>query len=179
MATWNSRGLRGSTLEDLINHTNEFYLEQGLALVQKIPTPITPVEFDSSTRRITLAYFDQRSTVDYIGVVQGYAVCFDAKECASDSFPLANIHEHQIEFMKQFEKQGGIAFFLIHFTERREFYYLRYVDLLPFLDRRDRGGLKHFKVSELSKEWMVPLERESRLLYLEPLAKDLEERPEN
>ena len=177
MATWNSRGLRGSTLEDLINHTNEFYLEQGLALVQKIPTPITPVEFDTANRRITLAYFDQRSTVDYIGVVQGYAVCFDAKECASDSFPLANIHEHQIEFMKHFEEQGGIAFFLIHFTERREFYYLRYADLLPFLKRREEGGLKHFKVSELSEEWMVPLERESRLLYLNPLARDIESRP--
>ena len=27
MATWNSRGLRGSTLEDLINRTNEQYAE--------------------------------------------------------------------------------------------------------------------------------------------------------
>ena len=40
MATWNSRGLRGSTLEDLINFTNENYRDKGLALVQKIPTPI-------------------------------------------------------------------------------------------------------------------------------------------
>ena len=34
MATWNSRGLRGSTLEDLINRTNEKYMESGLALIQ-------------------------------------------------------------------------------------------------------------------------------------------------
>ena len=47
MATWNSRGLRGSTLEDLINRTNEKYLENGLALIQKIPTPITPIKIDS------------------------------------------------------------------------------------------------------------------------------------
>ena len=32
MGTWNSRGLRGSTLEDMINRTNERYLEKGLAL---------------------------------------------------------------------------------------------------------------------------------------------------
>ena len=32
MSTWNSRGLRGSTLEDMINRTNERYLESGLAL---------------------------------------------------------------------------------------------------------------------------------------------------
>ena len=35
MATWNSRGLRGSTLEDLINRTIEQYREKGLALIQK------------------------------------------------------------------------------------------------------------------------------------------------
>ena len=36
---------------------------------------------DKENRHITLAYFEQRSTVDYIGVVQGIPVCFDAKEC--------------------------------------------------------------------------------------------------
>ena len=56
MATWNSRGLRGSTLEELINRTNEQYREKGLALIQKIPTPITPVKMDKTSRHITLAY---------------------------------------------------------------------------------------------------------------------------
>ena len=82
MGTWSSRGLRGSTLEDMINMTNEHYRQQKLALIQKIPTPITPVEIDQSTRHITLAYFEKQSTVDYIGAVQGIPVCFDAKECA-------------------------------------------------------------------------------------------------
>ena len=52
MATWNSRGLRGSTLEDLINRTNEKYQENGLALIQKIPTPITPIRIDKDERHI-------------------------------------------------------------------------------------------------------------------------------
>ena len=88
MATWNSRGLRGSLLEELINRTNEKYREQHLALIQKIPTPITPVRMDQETRRITLAYFEHRSTVDYIGAVQGIPVCFDAKECRTSNFPI-------------------------------------------------------------------------------------------
>ena len=79
MATWNSRGLRGSTLEDMINKTNEKYRENGLALIQKIPTPITPIKMEPETRHITLAYFEQKSTVDYIGAVQGIPVCFDSK----------------------------------------------------------------------------------------------------
>ena len=71
MATWNSRGLRGSTLEDFINLANEKYQQSNLALIQKIPTPIKPIKIDKDTRHITLAYFDMKSTVDYIGVVQG------------------------------------------------------------------------------------------------------------
>ena len=113
MATWNSRGLRGSTLEELINRTNERYAEIGLALIQKIPTPITPVKIDKEHRHITLAYFDKISTVDYIGAVQGIPVCFDAKECRTDTFPLQNVHQHQMDFMDRFEKQNGIAFLLI------------------------------------------------------------------
>ena len=35
MGTWNSRGLRGSTLEDMVNRTNEWYLEKNLALMHQ------------------------------------------------------------------------------------------------------------------------------------------------
>lgn len=60
MPTWNSRGLRGSTLEEFINRTNECYRENHLALIQKVPTPITPIKIDQQNRHITLAYFDQK-----------------------------------------------------------------------------------------------------------------------
>ena len=118
MGTWNSRGLRGSFLEEMINLTNEKYRDQKLALIQKVPTPIKPIRIDQATRHITLAYFDQKSTVDYIGVVQGIPVCFDAKECASERFPLANVHPHQIRFMQEFEEQDGIAFLIIYFKSK-------------------------------------------------------------
>ncbi len=173
MATWNSRGLRGSALEEFINRTNEKYLENGLALIQKIPTPITPINIDKETRHITLAYFDQKSTVDYIGAVQGIPVCFDAKECHADTFPLANIHEHQVKFMKDFEKQGGIAFFLIFYTHRDEFYYLRFAHLMRFWERAKEGGRKSFRYEELEPEYF--LERKNGLLvpYLDGMQKDL------
>ena len=77
----------------------------------EVPTPITPIKIDQQNRHITLAYFDQKSTVDYIGAVQGIPVCFDAKECSAQTFPLANIHPHQVKFMEDFEKQNGVAFF--------------------------------------------------------------------
>ena len=107
MPSWNSRGLRGSTLEELINLTNEKYRSNKLALIQKIPTPIKPINIDKDSRHITLAYFEQKSTVDYIGAVQGIPVCFDAKETATNTFPLQNIHKHQVEFMKEFEAKNS------------------------------------------------------------------------
>ena len=176
MATWNSRGLRGSTLEDLINRTNEKYLENGLALIQKIPTPITPINIDKQSRHITLAYFDQKSTVDYIGAVQGIPVCFDAKECAVDTFALQNIHEHQVEFMKAFEAQKGIAFFLIYYTHRDLFYYLPYEMLRFFWDRAKEGGRKSFRFDELNPDYVLPQKNGILGPYLDMIKKDLYDR---
>lgn len=155
MGTWNSRGLRGSTLEELVNRTNEKYREQGLALIQKVPTPITPIKIDKEHRHITLAYFEQKSTVDYIGAVQGIPVCFDAKECDSDTFPLQNIHEHQVTFMEEFEKQEGIAFLVIFYSHRNELYYLSYKRMREFWDRAQNGGRKSFRHEELEPEFVL------------------------
>ena len=176
MPTWSSRGLRGSTLEDMLNRTNEKYMENGLALIQKIPTPITPITIDKESRHITLAYFDQKSTVDHIGAVQGIPVCFDAKECNTDTFPLANIHEHQVEFMRRFEQQEGIAFVLISFTHRDEFYYLRFCELLEFWNRAKEGGRKSFRYEELDPEFFLPQVHGIMVPYLNALQLDLERR---
>ena len=176
MPTWNSRGLRGSTLEDLLNRTNEKYLENHLGLIQKIPTPITPINIDKETRHITLAYFDQKSTVDYIGVVQGVPVCFDAKECSTDTFPLQNIHEHQVRFMEAFERQDGIAFILIYFSARNEFYYLRFRDMIRFWERGQSGGRKSFRYDELDEEFFLPEISGIMVPYLKGIQKDLETR---
>ena len=176
MATWNSRGLRGSTLEESVNRTNELYKENRLCLVQKIPTPITPIDIDKATRHITLAYFDQKSTVDYIGVVQGVPVCFDAKECAGESFPLANIHPHQVEFMRDFERQDGVAFILIYFTSRDEIYYMRFTELAVYWERMELGGRKSFRYDELDPEYFLYPHSGILIPYLDGIARDLERR---
>ena len=178
MATWNSRGLRGSTLEDFINRTNERYMEQGLALIQKIPTPITPVRIDKEHRHITLAYFEQKSTVDYIGAVQGIPVCFDAKECNTDTFPLQNIHEHQMAFMDKFEQQGGISFFIIYYSHRNELYYMSFSEMNKFWRRAKDGGRKSFRFEELNPLFFLELKNGCYVPYLDAMQKDLDLRDE-
>lgn len=176
MATFKSRGLRGSALEEVINRTNEKYLESELALIQKIPTPITPINIDKDSHHITLAYFEQKSTVDYIGAIQGIPVCFDAKECNTDTFPLANIHEHQMQFMENFEKQGGIAFILISFSKRDEFYYMQFSLLKKFWQRAKDGGRKSFRYEELDSEFFLKTKGGILVPYLEGVQKDLDTR---
>mgnify|MGYP000533705416 CR=1 FL=1 len=173
MGTWNSRGLRGSALEDLINLSNEKYLSAGLALVQKIPTPIKPIRIDKESRQITLAYFDQRSTVDYMGIVQGIPICFDAKETASDTYSINNIHEHQVRFMENFELQKGIAFIILQFTKRDETYYIPYRDIKKFWERAEGGGRKSFCYDEIDKDFVIPSSGGLLVHYLETLQKDL------
>ena len=173
MATWNSRGLRGSTLEDFINLSNEKYLSSGLAVIQKIPTPIKPIKIDKDSRHITLAYFDQKSTVDYIGVVQGIPVCFDAKETTVDTFPLTNIHPHQITFMENFEKQHGISFIILYFSARDEFYYIPFCDIMKFWLRGENGGRKSFTYDEIDKNYQIHGSKGVIVHYLESLQKDI------
>ncbi len=178
MATWNTRGLRGSTLEELINRTNEVYREKNLALIQKIPTPITPLKFDKDKRQITLAYFDQKSTVDYIGAVQGIPVCFDAKESTVDTFSLQNLHEHQVDFMTRFEQQGGISFLILFFTTRNELFYLPYRDMIKFWNRAKEGGRKSFTYMELDQDYYFEPRGGLLVPYLDPLQQDLLSRKE-
>ena len=176
MPTWSSRGLRGSLLEEMINMTNEKYRDNGLALIQKVPTPITPITIDKQTRHITLAYFEQKSTVDYIGAVQGIPVCFDAKECAVDTFSLQNIHEHQVQFMRDFEKQDGIAFFLIYYTSKNIMYYMRLSELNIYWERMLNGGRKSFRFDELDEKFFVKSKGGQLVPYLDMIQMDLNDR---
>ncbi len=174
MGYWNSRGLRGSGFEESINYTNDIYRQNGLGLIQKIPTPITPVEIQKDTGRISLAYFNSKSTVDYIGVIQGIGVCFDAKETNAKNFPIQNIHEHQIEFMRDFEKQGGIAFILVYFRFFGRYFYLPISELIFFWERAQNGGRKSIKFEEFEKGIEVFAKDGGIVHYIEAVAIYLE-----
>ena len=45
---------------DMVNRTNEKYAEAGLALIQKIPTPITPVKWIRRAARSPWPFSNRR-----------------------------------------------------------------------------------------------------------------------
>ena len=155
MAYWSTRGLRGSAFEELVDLTNKLYAQKGVAVIQKVPTPITPVEVDNKARTITNAYFEKRSTVDFIGVTGGVAICFDAKETKILNLPLRNIHSHQIEFMEKFEYQGGVSFLLVSFSSKNEVFLLPVKELSKFHNAKKRGGRKSIPYSDFDQNLLV------------------------
>ena len=177
MGYWATRGLRGDAFEELINLANERYRTAGLALVQKIPTPIKPVELDRQRGNIKKAYFEKRSTVDYIGAVQGIPICFDAKNIQREVLPLANIHEHQLEFMADFEKQEGISFFLIRFENEEAIYLLACRFVADFAERSKAGGRKSIPLAEIRQNGFAAEVKQGYFVhYLEALNQYLQER---
>lgn len=154
----------------MINKTIAEYRIKKLALIQKIPTPIVPMKMDNEGH-ITLAYFDKKSTVDYIGNVQEIPVCFDAKECKTDKFPIRNIHKHQVEFMKDWEGQGGIAFILIYFSERQLSYYMRFCELNKLYTAK-----KDFKITDLDEDYFIDMKNKLKVDFLKTMQLDIDSR---
>lgn len=113
-------GNRGMGLEYELNETNTYYRNHDIAIIYKKPTPITITKVDYPSRLdavIKEAYFKTPSTTDYNGIYKGRYIDFEAKETKSKtSFPIQNIHKHQIDHLEKVMKHGGIAFIIVRFT---------------------------------------------------------------
>ncbi|OEH93879.1 Holliday junction resolvase RecU [Bacillus solimangrovi] len=144
---------RGMTLEEDINETNKYYLENGIAVIHKKPTPIQIVDVHYPKRSAAVikeAYFKQPSTTDFNGVYRGHYIDFEAKETKNKtSFPLKNIHPHQIQHLQRVKAQDGISFILIRFSLTEQIFLMNTDDLLVFWERMESGGRKSITRNEI------------------------------
>ena len=164
-------GKRGMTLENDINLSNKYYLDNDIAVIYKKPTPIKVVKVDYNKRintKIVEAYYEVPSTTDYNGIYKGKYIDFEAKETNSTtSFPLSNIHKHQLLHLENIERHGGIAFIIVRFQHLGETYVLFEKDIKFFLDNYNRKSipLNYFK----DKGYLVKDKFNPRVDYLEIL----------
>ena len=168
-----SHSNRGMDLENDLNDSNAYYLNSNIAVIYKKPTPITINKVDYKSRCdavIKEAHFKIPSTTDYNGIYKGKYIDFEAKETKSlTSFPLNNIHKHQIEHLKKIYIHGGVGFIIVRFTKLNKTYLLFIEDLIEFLNNNERVSipLKYFEEKAyLIKEGLRP-----RLDYLKILDK--------
>ena len=162
---------RGMTLEEDLNETNKYYLEENIPVIHKKPTPIQIVDVHYPKRSAAVikeAYFKQASTTDYNGVYKGKYVDFEAKETKnSTSFPLQNFHEHQITHMENVLKQQGFAFIIIRFSSLEEIYVMEAHQLIRFWNRMLSGGRKSITKKEVElTSYKVPIGYQPRIDYL-------------
>ncbi|MBD8924178.1 Holliday junction resolvase RecU [bacterium] len=135
---------RGMDLEYLINKACNYYIDKDIAYIYKKPTPIRVVRtsYSNAGIRITDAFFELPSTLDFNGLYKGHYIEFDAKKTKSKtSFPLKNISKHQIEHIKNIDNHGGIVFLIIEINQ--EYYCLEGYILLDFIKNEKRQSIPY------------------------------------
>ena len=136
---------RGMTLENDLNVTNQYYINNDIAYIYKKPTPIKVVKAEynkSGNRVIKEAYYSEPSTTDYNGIYKGYYIDYEAKETKNKTgFPLANIHNHQIKHIRNVVKENGICFLIIRFTTLNKTYLLKGTDFLNYIDNIKKSSI--------------------------------------
>lgn len=136
-------GNRGMNLESDLNITNEYYRTTNRAVIYKKPTPIKVMKVDYQNRAIIKeAFFEYPSTTDYNGIYKGKYIDFEAKETLSKtSFPLNNIHIHQIDHIRRIVLQEGIVFLIVSFAKIDETYLLFGNDFIDYIDNNNRASI--------------------------------------
>jgi len=135
---------RGMNLENDLNSTNEYYRIHDIAVIYKKPTPITISKVDYKSRYeavIREAYFKMPSTTDYNGLYKGKYIDFEAKETKLKSFPLNNIHEHQIKHLEAVIKHGGIGFIIVNFVKENKIFLLPAHKLIEYIKTNTRKSI--------------------------------------
>lgn len=138
-------GKRGMTLENDINLSNKYYLDNDIAVIYKKPTPIKVVKVDYNKRintKIVEAYYEVPSTTDYNGIYKGKYIDFEAKETKSKTaFSLNNIHKHQIIHLEKVLSHGGISFLIIRFTTLEKTFLIFTKDFVEYINNNDRKSI--------------------------------------
>ena len=171
----NTYANRGMTLESDINITNQYYDINDIAIIYKKPTPIKVVNVEYPRAMIKEAYFNEPSTLDYTGVYRGYYLEFDAKETQSKtSFPLSNIHAHQLEHIRKVLKFNGIAYLVVRFVKLDTTYLLMGDDLIAFIESNDRKSIpvEYFE----DHGYIIDVKYAPRLDYIKIIDKILDKR---
>ncbi len=136
---------RGMALERLLTKGCYSARKRGVAFVRKIDIPC----------RITNAGMQIfNSIADYDGMLAGGKhVSVEAKETESHtSFPLRQIKNHQLIYLLEVEKFGGLGYFVIHFKDMGPKAFLVPVS---FIDERWLGAKRSVAYDEFPQEWLV------------------------
>ncbi len=168
--TTKNYGNRGMSLEEDINLTNQYYLNNNIAVIYKKPVPISVRKVDYKSRNDALikeAMFLVPSTTDYNGLYKGCYIDFEAKETKLNNLPLSNIHKHQINHLKNIEEHKGISFIIVRFVLKDITFLLETKHLINFIDSETRKSIPFEYFNKYG--YIINMKYTPRLDYLEVL----------
>lgn len=163
---------RGKNLENQIELSNKSYMMKNIATVQKVATPTKVIR---RGKKIVSAFFEKKSTLDFIGVIDpGIAIAFDVKETKEKYFPLKNIQEHQMGFMDRWKEYGGLPFLVVYFQANDTAYRIEYEYIKFYWNQwqknKGKRGYAHIPLREFEQNGTLLKSRDGILLdYLEGL----------
>ena len=133
----------GMQFENDVSKSCDFYREKELADIYKRPTPIKVVKMSKTKKgMIEEAYFQEKSTTDYVGIYKGKYIDFECKETIHDTVPYHMIREQQFRHLELITKLGGIGFFLVSFKKAQEVYLMPATIILEEIRNKKHPGFK-------------------------------------
>lgn len=115
----------GKRFEEEIEATNTKYRMQKVGLISKVPTGVKPIPIGKGKVRWIPV---EKTGCDFLGHYQGLGIAIESKSTNNKTaFQLTThdkpmIQPHQIRFLQDFERSGGLAFILIKFTPIRRYF---------------------------------------------------------
>lgn len=133
----------GMAFEADVSKTCDFYREREEADIYKRPTPIRVVKMSKAKKgMIEEAYFEEKSTTDYVGIYKGLYIDFECKETIHDTIPYHMIREQQYRHLELITKLGGIGFFLVSFKSVQEVYLIDAMKIIEKTREKNHPGFK-------------------------------------
>lgn len=105
--------LAGSYFEAMISGSCDYYLDRGLAKIEKTPEPMKPLG-PKNYKGQFLACYTKQAQPDYKGTLKGgRAVVFEAKHTDDDRIEYNRLTKEQRDDLEHHHKLGAVAFVLV------------------------------------------------------------------
>lgn len=133
-------GKRGMAFENTLNYTNQIYLNQGRAIINKRPTPVKVLQ--SKGTRVLKGFYED-------GIYQGKSIVFEAKSTKEKRLPLSIISDHQVKYLADAEKLGAISFLIVDMRALGEVFLVPSNMLQKYMKEAKQGGRKSIPLRDL------------------------------
>ena len=141
----------GAIFEDMLKRSCDYYLERGMAKIEKTPEPMKPLGGQNSRGQV-LAGYTKQAQPDSGGTLKGgMSIYFEAKHTETDRIEWSRLTEEQRSDLEDHYKLGAFTYVMVSFGFT-EFYRIPWP---VWRDMVEIFGRKHIKKGDITK-YRVP-----------------------